>query len=660
MNVRKKASLGSMLAAVLALGAMLGACGTDQPTGVAVQTVNGVVTVNTPTVGLKTCTSCHTSQTADWMLTKHANVEPLGNLYSAGNPTLGQIVGCSLNCHDSTGDGAGNSFTANYTGNVARPVVGCESCHSGGQMHVDQGGAGPIGFATTTAMVIGTTSTLQASAQFRTCTGCHELLDSNDPLNTVATPTHLTSLPTGSSYIITDTHFATAGIFACIPPANNGNCNNVTGYAMDYASERVCIDCHNPHKTADINREWAQSRHADKVSDKAWAHYNWSCDNNCGDAPVYANSRTTCQRCHTTTGFAAYADALGVGNTALAASIWNGSTPPLTPYNPNFKPEMLECKGCHADNRGTVRNPGAYNAIYKIPAGGFPSIAPINADVPYQFPDISASNVCMPCHTGRSSGKAIGQVNSGQTATVDFTNFAYQNVDGHYLTAGGIMFKGTAYEYPSRSYPDPSTFMHKQIGTSAQPGTGTMGPCIGCHMDRTGMPGNHLFQPISTNNGAFIVTSEVCFKCHPNSSIDLGLMVQDEKDNYEFGLEALENQLLVSSPSYSFITTFPYFTNTSWLILGDTDISGNMGGKNTMGAAFNFSLLHHEPGAYVHNSRYVKRLIYDSIDWMDDGQLNYSVGTTLTSNCTSTPEPWCTGAKSYLLYGAPNTSGERP
>jgi hypothetical protein len=660
MNMLRKRRPGSMLLIILVLGALLGACGADHPTGSTVITKSGVVTVGTPTAGLKTCTSCHPGQTADWMLTKHANVEPLGNLYSAGNPTLGQVASCATNCHDSTGDGAGNSFTAGVTGNVARPVVGCESCHSGGLMHADAGGSGPIGFATTTAMVIGTTSTLQVSAQFRTCTGCHELLDPNDPAGLVATSaTHSTLAPIGNAYVITDTHFATAGVFACIPPANNGNCNNVTGYAMDYASERVCIDCHNPHKTADINREWAQSRHADKVSDKAWAHYNWSCDNNCGVAPVYANSRTTCQRCHTTTGFAGYADALGAGNTALAASIWNGSTPQLKPYNPNFKPEMLECRGCHADNKGTVRNPGAYNAIYKIPAGGFPSIAPINADVSYQYPDISTSNVCMPCHTGRNSGKAINQLNTGQTTTVNFTNYAYQNVDGHYLTAGGTMFKGTAFEYAGRNYADPGTFMHKQIGTSEQPGTGTSGPCAGCHMDRTGMPGNHLFEPVSTVTGTIVVTSEVCFKCHPNSSTDLGLIVQDEKDNFEFALEALENQLFVSNPSYSFTASFPYFSNSNWLIFGDTDVSGNAGGKNTMGAAFNFSLLHHEPGAYVHNSRYVKRLIYDSIDWLDDGKMNNSVGKTLTSVCGSS-QPWCPGAKSYLLYGAPDTSGERP
>jgi hypothetical protein len=538
------------------------------------------------------------------------------------------------------------NLTAGYTGNVPRPVIGCEACHGGGSLHANGGGAGAISLlsGTYTSASIGSTT---VSGQFILCTNCHQLLDSSGT-GTVATLHDPASsvTPTGIEYTITDTHFATPGIWAS---ALSSNARKITGYAMNFEDAMVCTDCHNPHKQADINKEWANSKHADPAAANAWAHYNWSCDTTCyGDS----GSRTTCQRCHTTTGFAAYADALQSGNTTLAEAISTGSAPPLSP-NLNFKPEMLECKGCHRDNHGTLRNPGAYKATYTI--GQAP-----NAVATFQYPDVGASNVCMTCHTGRVSGKAIGQLNTGQTATVNFSSYAYSNVDGHYLTAAGTMFQGTAYEYAGRNYTDPATYMHNQIGTPVQPGTGTMGPCIGCHMDRTGMPGNHLFQPISDITGTIVVTSEVCFKCHAGSSIDFGLVVQDEKDNFDFAMAALENQLLVSSPSYSFTAAFPYFTSNNWLIFNDMDISGNSGGKHTMGAAFNFSLLHHEPGAYVHNSRYAKRVIYDSLDWLDDGQMNYSVGSTLAIRCNSSPPSWCAGAKSYLLYGAPGTSAERP
>lgn len=45
----------------------------------------------------------------------------------------------------------------------------------------------------------------------------------------------------------------------------------------------------------------------------------------------------------------------------------------------------------------------------------------------------------------------------------------------------------------------------------------------------------------------------------------------------------------------------------------------------TMGAIYNFYMLYYDPGAFAHNRRYVKRLIFDSMDWLDDGKLNKSV-----------------------------------
>ncbi|HIJ95726.1 MAG TPA: hypothetical protein HPP94_08320 [Desulfuromonadales bacterium] len=45
----------------------------------------------------------------------------------------------------------------------------------------------------------------------------------------------------------------------------------------------------------------------------------------------------------------------------------------------------------------------------------------------------------------------------------------------------------------------------------------------------------------------------------------------------------------------------------------------------TMGSVYNFYMLYYDPGAFAHNRRYVKRLIFDSMDWLDDGTLNKSV-----------------------------------
>jgi hypothetical protein len=667
MRADRKFRLNSILTIALVLGALLSACGTDSPTGKTTETVGSVVTTTTPTAGLKSCTSCHATTTSDWMLTKHANVEPVGNLYSTGIPTLGQITTCTKNCHDANGDGANpvNQFVSSVTG-TPRPVVSCESCHGGGSLHVAAGGAGLIGNVTTTAMVIGTTSTLPVSAQYRTCTGCHELLDPADPASatTPATAAHVSVPPTGNNYIITDTHFAKPGSF---PSPTFQNVLDVSGYVMNYASESVCTDCHNPHTTADINREWAQSRHADKRALFAWAHYNWSCDNTSGcfanPAMPFLGSRTVCQRCHTTTGYAAYAAALQAGDSASANAIHNGSAPPVTPFNPNFKPEMLECKGCHMDNKGAVRSPGAYNASYKVPAGGFPTVSPLNANVSYQYPDISTSNLCMPCHTGMSSGKALHALNTGTTKTVNFGNQGY--IDGHYLTAGGTIFKGTAYEYPGRSYSNPASYKHGDIGTPLAPNTGTNGPCVGCHMDRPDSFANHRFLPVGKDASGNItsVSSPVCFICHAASATEFALIVEEEKKAFDFAISALQGRL--AAKGYTFLGYYPYFPTTNWLSAGDTDTTGNTSGKNNMGSAFNFNLLRMEPGGFVHNSKYVKRIIYDAIDWLDDNAMNYSSGLTLQSN----PTPTNAAAMKYLLsqpsYDAggtiiPGIPAERP
>lgn len=68
---------------------------------------------------------------------------------------------------------------------------------------------------------------------------------------------------------------------------------------------------------------------------------------------------------------------------------------------------------------------------------------------------------------------------------------------------------------------------------------------------------------------------------------------------------------------------YPYFDTEDWTA------GGSYNGKNAMGAAFNFNYLHHEPGAYAHNRYYAKRLLYDSIDYLDNASLDQSVGSAL-------------------------------
>ena len=766
MNMLKKGHLCSILLALLALGVLLTACGTDSPTGQTTQTVPGVVTVGTATAGFKACTSCHTTETADWMQSRHANME------SYPSYTWAAIPECT-GCHDKQGDGVSLS--------PSRMVVGCEACHSGGKEHVAAGGAAPIGFAVYTAGVIsGATSTVPVSGQFATCTACHQLLDViNDPANAATTTAEhdalggyplVVSSPTNSNLnSITDTHYATPNSW--LPAPNNLNSHNsatdfmaIFGYAMDYADEKVCSNCHNPHKNPTINRDWAQSAHADRQGIKidsrsgafvgvysfssAWAHYNWS-------------TRPECQRCHTTTGFTAFADALRSGNASRAEAIRKGAVQSV-PSNTFFKPEMLKCNGCHTDNRGTLRNPGAITATYDLVSG-----ANTLAKASHSYPNVYGSNVCMACHTGREIGDTIKGINdpellsNGTITSVDFSKRGF--INSHYLTAGATVFRVSGYTYEGRDYSNLGIYMHDKIGTPAAPNTGSNGPCAGCHMSRPNKNGNHLFLPVTRIASGDTVTitgiaSEVCFRCHGPNDLLMRDLVQEQRMMFKESLEALRDALDMRgyyfadfSPYFYTLrdrtsalkpatvtvtngspivtlngdvwskvtgTTFPNSTQDrfrvnddgqfysvevgatsgnsitlqapyagpsngaaeytiigssaqSWLTTTtpfypvetvDTDKTGATTGKNNMGAAFNFNLLEHDPGAYAHNRYYVKRLIYDSIDWLDDNQMNYSVGVTLSTTCTGGSAPvWCAGALEYLLpNGVLGIAAERP
>jgi hypothetical protein len=57
---------------------------------------------------------------------------------------------------------------------------------------------------------------------------------------------------------------------------------------------------------------------------------------------------------------------------------------------------------------------------------------------------------------------------------------------------------------------------------------------------------------------------------------------------------------------------------------------------------------------------YVKRLIYDSIDWTDDGMMNYSVGATLDALNPAT-SPHKEEAMDYVVpSGVLGIEAERP
>jgi hypothetical protein len=218
-----------------------------------------------------------------------------------------------------------------------------------------------------------------------------------------------------------------------------------------------------------------------------------------------------------------------------------------------------------------------------------------------------------------------------------------------------------------------------------------LGPCVGCHMNSDA---THSFTPLTGINSDWIadvsqpfgtnaitgIVSKTCVNCHDSSKIPklentwTPSLLQAERDRYRAAMSAfwyvLQYTLASNStptdaskiigPANAKIspTSLTHWFNSTlgtkavvrpWLANNNLNTDVRMGfydtilgnqslktGAFNMGAAFNYTMLVADPGAYVHNRRYIKKLIYDSIDWLDDGLMNQSVYYTFTDGMPKT------------------------
>ena len=275
-----------------------------------------------------------------------------------------------------------------------------------------------------------------------------------------------------------------------------------------------------------------------------------------------------CVQCHTTTGFIAY-------STGKAVAAWG---------DPSDKTkEVLRCSACHSN----------------ISTGSVRTVTPVRpyADFPlYQNPNLGESNICMDCHVGTNSGQGI---TAQLKALADFTRLPL--VGPHYMAVGGTIYGQIGYQFPGQSYNSAST--HVKLGSD----TGS-GPCVYCHKNSTY---GHQFE-----SGVL----SVCAGCH-GTTLDAATLARD-KTTFLNALEVLRTQLAAKGFVYS--PTLMGFTNTNW--------GAGQAGANSMGAAFNYVLLITEQGIYTHNPGYASQLVFDSIDYLDNGQLDNSVTTLAVPN----------------------------
>lgn len=364
------------------------------------------------------------------------------------------------------------------------------------------------------------------------------------------------------------------------------------GYVTSQNTNK-CRSCHNPHnntKALKQNQEWGQSGHANK-HDAPWIHYDFK-------------ARTPCNRCHTTTGYIKF--------------VTTGDFQAWAAANSSDKTkEVLRCDGCHQDYSWKRRAVAAVKVVY-TPSDGSSS----------QLADYGDANICINCHSGLESGIEIVQASSIAT------NFGSFN--SHYLAAAGFLFRKVGYlYYPAANYAINNN--HFGIGGS---GPGASGPCVECHMGNSAasLPDpSHKFLPVLRDANNLIISidaASLCSTCHFSGS---GLIVisataadptsiatlQARSNAFDAAVAelktALQNKGIFYQPDF-----YPYFFKDASSNHSSSNYFTAWPDKETLGVAFNLNAIFRTPGSYAHNHRYAYELIYDSLDWLDDGALNNS------------------------------------
>jgi hypothetical protein len=407
--------------------------------------------------------------------------------------------------------------------------------------------------------------------------------------------------------------------------------SKIEGYVVRAANDHACRDCHNVHAAnTEINQQWARSGHggelltvkeavdadghsitgavdirlAGATDDTAagWNHYDWD-----------AGNHQSCQKCHTSTGFVTYAadpeNYAPANNDFSHLEGWSmDEAGNVTSSGQN---EMLYCWGCHSDNSGALRVEEAVTADYTL--GGSPVV----------FPDSGDSNTCYVCHAGRGNN---------ETASTS-SRFA-----GHHAPAAATLFSeltNVAYEYPGQDYTNVPYFEHDSLGSEGD------GPCVACHMN--GEKDDHTFAVVNKDSAGTItsIRAENCVTCHDGEHAlfvaesqigethDLwngtdSVPTEVTQAHVDTATAELEHEAEGYQEAGQLLNDLINNANGLRNYTGAV-IDQNNGLEEDRGAFQNAKLTSDEPGGYAHNRYYVKKAIFDAIDWAEDGSIDGTI-----------------------------------
>ncbi len=283
----------------------------------------------------------------------------------------------------------------------------------------------------------------------------------------------------------------------------------------------------------------------------------------------------TCARCHTATGLPQFIKE-GVNITNHAS---NG----------------FQCSTCH-----DTANFPAFQVVNEVT---FPSGAKVS------FGDGDKNNLCIECHQGRESTVSMNKAVAGADPDTPSDTLRFRNV--HYFAAGATLFgtevKGI-YEYPGQTYL--GRFNHE----------GTLNTCTSCH------DAHALAPKLDACKGCHLVNDTALIRMSSHDDYDgdgdTSEGLKGEVDTYAEKLYAAIQAYATEIAGVGILydpAAYPYFfADQDGDGKADVDASGAAVAYTSftprlLEAAYNYQYVNKDPGAYVHNGKYVMQALYDSI-----------------------------------------------
>jgi hypothetical protein len=256
----------------------------------------------------------------------------------------------------------------------------------------------------------------------------------------------------------------------------------------------------------------------------------------------------------------------------------------------------FQCSTCHDEAN--------WPANYKVADVTFPSGAKVT------FGDGAAANICLECHQGRESNASVAKALAGKPANTVDPKISFRNV--HYFAAGATLF--------GHDVQGMVEYGGEYVGKFAH--TNGLDTCTSCH-------DAHALAP----------KLETCVSCHPgadtadkiraasdttdwNGNSDTTEGIKAEVDAFAVRLyQAMQTYATTKSKGILYDgAAYPYFfldANGD----GKPDVddkgasiaySGNFTPELAK-AAYNYQYYQKDPGAAMHNAKYVMQVLFDTI-----------------------------------------------